>query len=606
MRAHGGNVKTFGRLKIVIDDATHRPIWEITAEPHVAIRAKRTFASAAVGTKGVVELSMTHENARDIEWFCDRFALEMDEDVAARLKKDADAFRERETLLARLLDGVEPPRPFELAVPARDYQRVAAEMWLRMGGLLLADDLGLGKTCSAICGLTDPNTRPALVVTQTHLTRQWARELKRFAPHLRVHVLKKGRPYDLTKKPRERKKQSEQLEIPLARASTFPDVVVTNYHKLHGWAKELAVTCKSVVFDEVQELRHGTKSRKGEVATQIAAGMSYRLGLSATPIYNLGGEIHNVMEALAPGRLGTRSEFLREHCKGSDDQGGAALADPKAFGLFMRDSGLMLRRTKADVGMQAEDVVRIPHDIDCDLDALRDIESAAERLAEVILVSGQNRGDRMHASAELSALVRHATGVSKAPYVAEFVKLLVEQGEQVVLFGWHRSVYDIWMTRLAKLNPVLFTGSESGAAKDRAAQRFISGESKVLIMSLRSGVGLDGLQNVSRTIVFGELDWSPGVMEQDIGRLDRPGQERQVIAYYLLAPEGSDPLVADLLQVKRTQVEGIRNPSGELLQHLEVDGERIKRLAQQYLRSRPKVWQMPDSQSVNQQQGDQS
>ena len=43
---------------------------------------------------------------------------------------------------------------------------------------------------------------------------------------------------------------------------------------------------------------------------------------------------------------------------------------------------------------------------------------------------------------------------------------------------------------------------------------FIDGDARVLMMSLRSGAGLDGLQEVSHTAVFGELDWSPGVHRQ--------------------------------------------------------------------------------------------
>jgi hypothetical protein len=53
---------------------------------------------------------------------------------------------------------------------------------------------------------------------------------------------------------------------------------------------------------------------------------------------------------------------------------------------------------------------------------------------------------------------------------------------------------------------VFFTGRESQAEKHEAKRAFCSGESKVLIMSLRAGAGLDGLQRVASIVVFGELD----------------------------------------------------------------------------------------------------
>ncbi len=180
-------------------------------------------------------------------------------------------------------------------------------------------------------------------------------------------------------------------------------------------------------------------------------------------------------------------------------------------------------------------------------------------------------------------MMRKATGLAKAPYVAEFVRLLVESGEKVVLYGWHRDVYAVWLERLEGLKPVLYTGTESANQKDEAKRKFVSGETPVIIISLRSGAGLDGLQQVCRTVVFGELDWSPGVHEQCTGRIYRDGQADPVVAYYLLSEDGSDPVIADVLGVKRQQIEGVRDATDELVERLEVDPHHVRRLAEAYL-----------------------
>jgi hypothetical protein len=100
--------------------------------------------------------------------------------------------------------------------------------------------------------------------------------------------------------------------------------------------------------------------------------------------------------------------------------------------------------------------------------------------------------------------------------------LLSSEGK-LILFGWHRAVYAVWMERLADY-PVMYTGSESASAKAATIQRFLDGDARGLIMSLRSGAGIDGLQNVASTLVFGELDWSSGVHRQAIGRLVARGR----------------------------------------------------------------------------------
>jgi hypothetical protein len=57
--------------------------------------------------------------------------------------------------------------------------------------------------------------------------------------------------------------------------------------------------------------------------------------------------------------------------------------------------------------------------------------------------------------------MRQATGIAKAPYVAEFVRLLLDSEQKVLLFGWHREVYNIWLHALREFKPLLYTGTES-------------------------------------------------------------------------------------------------------------------------------------------------
>ena len=83
-------------------------------------------------------------------------------------------------------------------------------------------------------------------------------------------------------------------------------------------------------------------------------------------------------------------------------------------------------------------------------------------------------------------------------------------------------------------------------------------------------------------VVIGELDWSPEVHKQLIGRVNREGQEGQVTAIYLVSDSGSDPLMIDLLGLKSSQAKGIIDPfSGVSKQHSDTD--RIRLLAEKYL-----------------------
>jgi hypothetical protein len=96
----------------------------------------------------------------------------------------------------------------------------------------------------------------------------------------------------------------------------------------------------------------------------------------------------------------------------------------------------------------------------------------------------------------------------------------------------------------------------------------------------------DGEQRACRTVVFGELDWSPGVHEQCVGRVYRDGQKEPVMAYYLIAEHGADPVIADVLQVKKAQADGIRDPHADLIGSLDIGTGNVRRLAEQFLEQR--------------------
>ena len=559
---HPPDVKSFG----VVEYDAKRNVWAVTCAPHVAIKLKGMFPRISKYDFGTLRLSATEENSRDLEWFLSRFPMDCGSD-GFLLDERARAYDARSLLTSGILTGeYEAPDLQKMALPPRSYQEQTAVLVWNVGGVLCADELGLGKTVISLTMLTNPKTLPALIVCPTHLPDQWVRECKRFLPHLKTHVCKKGTPYSIG----------------------TPDVVILNYHKLAGWADVLAPYVRSVTFDECQEIRR-VGSLKYDAAQHIAGSVEFRLGLSATPIYNYGGEFFNVMDCLAPGVLGSSEEFLREWCHGySMDSQKARITDPKAFGSFLRESGRMVLRTKKEVGRELPALNHVFQDVDIDSAALEKIESAATELAGFIVDQNKRRGfDVMRASQEFSNTLRQATGIAKARFVASFVDMLLTDNEdQVVLFGWHREVYGLWADYLRRYRPAWFTGSESPSKKAKELKRFLDRDTRLLIMSLRSGSGVDGLQHVCSRVVIGELDWSPSATKQCVGRVYRDGQEEPVFAYYMVATGGADPFIADVNGMKRAQLEGVLDPYSELVVKSQVDPNHVRGLAEAYLKGR--------------------
>lgn len=531
--------------------------------PHVSMRFKDIFRGVRFGSRPPFILQDRDDRAFDLDWFMARYPLDISARAAERLRDGVSAYRQkradvealqRPDYVPTLLTGFRWPEE------ARPHQKRAAELLRRNGRLLLLDDVGLGKTVSALAAVADGWGLPAAVVVQPHLSTQWARQyIERFTTLKAIEVTDRA-------------------------ARTLPpaDIYIFRYSNIAAWADYAATLgCRTVIFDEIQELRHGGGTDKGRGAAAFRDAAEHVLGLTATPIYNYGSEIWNVVQFVAPGALGTWDEFVVNWCTSHGSHW--IVREPDALGAYLQGEGLALRRTEddAEVAMTLPPLSKVVFEVGWNEgDAETDRE--LQRKLALRVLSGDFVG-RGEAARQLDLLVRQETGIAKARAVAAYVRTLVEGGEPVLLGGWHREVYRIWNEALADLDPVMFTGTETQTQKRAAREAVLGGRARVLMMSLRSGSGLDGLQQRIAHVVIGELDWSPQVHRQFIGRVRRDGQTRPVTAHYLHVAGGSDPVILPTLGLKASQSHGILNPYAGATEATPVDQTRMKELARTIL-----------------------
>ena len=544
--------RTFGRLDV------KRGRWVLSdVEPHVSIRLKQIFPKIPRAAVSPFDFARSLATDSDLLWFTQRYPLRMNADTEAQLNEGQRDYLKLQAAMeaillpdyrATTLPGLRPGQA------PRGYQAQAIDLAFTTRGLLLGDDCGLGKTFVG-CGLClKPGTLPAAIVCQGHIQGQWKERLQEFTT-LRVHEVRSRAVYGL----------------PPA------DVYIFRYTQLSGWVDVFATGLfKAAIYDEPQELRTGSHSQKGQAAFVLSSIAEWRLGLTATPIYNYGSEIWNIMRAIDPSILGDWDDFCREWVV----RGTERLADPKAMGTFLREQHAFLRRTKLDVGKELAPVNRIVDFVDYDEEKVASVEDLARQLA--LRATQGSFVDRGNAARELDLMVRLATGVAKAKSVAARARIIVESGEPLILVGWHRDVYDIWLRELADLKPAMHTGSESQAQKRAAVEAFTTGKTDLFILSLRSGAGLDGLQYRCSTIAIGELDWSPGIHHQLIERVDREGQTKPVMALFFVSDDGSDPPIMEMLGLKASDAHQVIDPTLNAVQ-VHSDETRLQALLRRYL-----------------------
>ena len=549
------NVPQNGHLYGTLSYNRRSKCWTIKGEPCVTEMAKRLFPGSE-RKRGEARFTANRRIIGEVNWLMMRYPLEIAERDRALWEKAISAAREhairREQAQKLPLRSTPPEGTFEGEL--REFQKEGLSFLYMNERTLLADEMGLGKTVQALACLASTGELPAIIVVPPHLVRNWEAETARFlrldgkAP--RVHTIKGLKPYDLPE----------------------ADVYIIHYLLLRGWKKVLPeLGFRAVVFDEMQELRHaGTE--KYSAASLLAEKTERVIGLSGTPIYNRGAEIWNVVNILDFHCLGDWESFTREWC---DGYGNHIVRDPALLGAHLKREGLILRRSKQDVLKELPPKRRLVQEIDSDDRVYREL------MKPVIELLGSLR--ELHPDAKERALLeeriqsgeRQATGIAKAPFVAAFVRALLDSGEKVLLFAHHHAVMDIYRKELSAYKPAFITGRENADQKERSVTRFMQGDTNLCVISLRAAAGLN-LQRAS-CVVFGELDWSPAVHSQAEDRAHRMGQEDSILCYYLVAPQGSDRDMQDALGLKVSQfvqLMGDKAPDFDSVQKAQIAAKR--------------------------------
>lgn len=504
--------------------------WTIKGDPCVTELAKRLFPGCDGRGRGVARFTAHARIIGDLNWLMLRYPLKIKENDQKKWDEALEKARQYAVRKQKALTSpisANPPAS-EFSGQLMPFQQLGLGFLLANRRCLLADEMGLGKTVQALSFIASTGEYPSLIVCPPHLVRNWVRECERFLKpdgSLRVHVLRGLKPYALPE----------------------ADVYIVHYLLLRGWKEELPeYHFGAIIFDEIQELRH-SGTEKYSAASLLSDSSDNVIGLSGTPIYNNGGEIWNVINILDFHFLGDYESFSREWCYGYGNQ---IVQKPELLGEHLKREGMILRRLKSEVLKELPPKRRLVQEIDWDDKVYKELmRPVASQL--IALETADSASARALIEDQISQTQRQATGVAKAPYVAAFVRSLIENGEKVLLMAHHHAVMDIYKKELKPFKPVFITGRETDAKKDAAVRAFMNEGTDLCVISLRSASGLN-LQRAT-CVVFGELDWSPAVHSQAEDRAHRIGQTDSLLCYYLVSPRGSDSDMQDALGLKVSQ-----------------------------------------------------
>ena len=150
----------------------------------------------------------------------------------------------------------------------------------------------------------------------------------------------------------------------------------------------------------------------------------------------------------------------------------------------------------------------------------------------------------------VSSDVKAKAALLKVPATYKYVKELLEETDKVVVYTDHveacRALAD-------KLKVIPITGSTPNSDRKRLGDEFQYGESRIIVATIGSfstGINL----TASCNMVFNDVCWVPGDIEQAEYRIVRVGQNRPCVIHYIVASP-QDIKILNTLDKKRSVIE---------------------------------------------------
>lgn len=413
------------------------------------------------------------------------------------------------------------------------------------GGILLADQPGLGKTGQVLTLAHRSRLWPMLVVCPASLKGNWKKEARLWTdlPDDEILILS-GKNTD--------------------EAPAYPKkLTIINYDILYDWKDWLAqFSWPCMAFDECHALSD-RGSKRTKAAKHLSRFTTKVIAMSGTPVMNRPADFFPILNIVRPGEFRSWQEYAWKYCAprkthwGWEYKGADNLDE-----LHTRIQPFTLRRLKTDVLDDIPDKVYTVERIQLtqqDMETLQAAESDFLKWLEKNSRHGSvNKAQKAEAVTKIGILLR-LTSQLKCRQVVYWVRQFLEDnpGKKVVLFAVHKAMVDVLSRRVYPEGTVVIDGSTPTAKRQGIVEQFQSDPNvRVMVANIKAaGVGLT--LTAASTVINTELWWTPSAMEQGADRVHRIGQNETCNIISLLVPGSTEERIAEAIQTKKHVADSI-------------------------------------------------
>lgn len=418
--------------------------------------------------------------------------------------------------------------------------------------VVLADEMGLGKTIqvialmASVC-LQSPRAWPWLVVVPNSTCPNWRREIKKWAPDMRVVCYHGGK---------EPQRLAYQYELfPNGAREMKAHVVIMSYDSAqddHTRSLFRSVQWIGMVVDEGQRLKNDENLLYGALRSMR---VPWRLLLTGTPLQNNKRELFNLLQFIDPSKNAERL-----------DEQYAELTKDNISELHEMIKPYFLRRTKANVLKFLPPMAQIILPVSMSIVQEKLCKSIMERNPELIRAIFANTKLKSNERSSLNNILMQLRKCLGHPFLysgavedknvdketmhrnlveasAKLVLLeqmcpkLHERGHRVLIFSQFLGMLDIVEDFLAGtgLKYHRLDGSVTSLERQKRIDSFNEPGSEYFAFLLSTRAGGVGINLATAdTVIILDPDFNPHQDLQALSRAHRIGQKNKVLCFQLM------------------------------------------------------------------------
>lgn len=413
------------------------------------------------------------------------------------------------------------------------FQRKTVDFGVSNPYVIYALQQGLGKSFCALATAVETNSK-TLIICPAYLRLKWKAEIEKFFPLKTVSLFNNDKEF-----------------YPL----WDTDFAIISYHYV-GKAGQLFEWADLVVADEAHYLKSMTAKRTEAFHKMIYENSIKRcLLLTGTPIKNRVYEFYSLIAICNYNPEIIESKFLDEFPSYVDFANHFSILEE--FEMYRGNKRVWVQKWEGYRNVEELKTylkncyIRFTSDEVLDLPPYQEIDVPLSYEDNPELMEAFKAYTEGGEETSTASNVKAKAALAKVPFTAEYVKGLLEQCEQVVVYTDHVDASQ----ELGKLLGVTgITGQTAMKVRQRMADEFMAGKTKVIVATIGSfstGIDLFSASNM----VFNDLVWVPGDLEQAMYRIRRIGQKFRCVFHYIMGSK-QDFYIRNNLNEK---IETIRN-----------------------------------------------